>query len=75
MIPYFAVYNALLCIMRAHIFGPNFQEKNLLFSFVNSKSYLFIFRNKTDYRIPGYYFAHRYHCMLSRVTLSMHKHK
>lgn len=24
-LPYFAVYNALPCIMRTHDFGPNFQ--------------------------------------------------
>ena len=26
-VPYFAVYNALLCIMRSLVFGPNFEEK------------------------------------------------
>ena len=27
----FAVYNVLPCIMCRHVFGPNFQEKNLSF--------------------------------------------
>ena len=27
----FSVYNALPCIVRAHVFGPYFQEKNLSF--------------------------------------------
>ena len=30
-IPYFAIYNVFLYIMHTHVFGPNFQGKNLLF--------------------------------------------
>ena len=26
---YFAMYNALLCIMRTHVLGPNLQEKKI----------------------------------------------
>ena len=62
-VPYFAVYKVLPFVMRTHVFGPNFQEKSLLiflFSF-----YLFIFRNKTDDHIPGYYFVSGYrYCFL-----------
>lgn len=32
-LPYFAVYNVLLlCIMRTHFFGPNFQGKKTCFN-------------------------------------------
>ena len=58
---FFAMDNTLPCIMRTHVVGPNIWEKNLLFSFLNSIIYLFMFRNKTDNRIPGYYFAYGYH--------------
>ena len=59
---FFTRCNMLPCIMHTHVFGPNFQEKNLSFYFLLQ---LFIFRNKTDYRIPGYYFAYGYcYCFL-----------
>ena len=61
-----------MCI---HIFGPNFQEKVVRFNFLIQFIYLFIFRNKTDYHIPRYYFAYRYHyCFLElhfyRISIS-----
>ena len=63
-IPHFAMYNV------HPYFWPKLSgEKSFHFNFLIQ---LFIFRNKTDYRIPGYYFAYRYH---SRVILLMHKHK
>ena len=31
LLPYFAEYDVVLCLMCTHIFGPNFQEKNLSF--------------------------------------------
>ena len=56
---YFAVYNA----------HPTFLAQALrerIFQFLNSIIYLFIiFRNKTNYHIPGYYFVYRnYYCFL-----------
>ena len=49
---YFAMYNAHPC------FGPELSGKK-------SFGLIFIFRNKTDYYIPGYYFAHGYrYCFL-----------
>ena len=53
----------LLYMMCSHVFGPNFQGKNL--SFFDSIIYLFILRNKTNGHIPGYYFAYGYcYCFL-----------
>ena len=51
-IPYFAVYNAHPC------FWPKLSRKKPYFNFLTQFIYLFIFRNKTDYCIPGYYFAY-----------------
>ena len=57
-------YRNLPCIRHTHVFGPNFQEKKflvLIFKF----NYSFVFRHKTNYRIPGYYFAYGYrYCFL-----------
>ena len=39
---YFAVYKVLPHIMRTHVFGLNFQEKNLSFKFFNSMFYLYL---------------------------------
>ena len=41
-VPYFAMYNALLCIIRTHVFGLNLQGKKsfvLIFKF----NYVFIY--------------------------------
>ena len=42
--PYFDMYNALPYIMNTHVFVPNFQEKNLSFSFsfFNPITYLYL---------------------------------
>ena len=54
-----------LCIMRAHIFGPNFQGKKSFILIFNSIIYLFIFGNKTGHCTLGYYFAYGYqYCFL-----------
>ena len=60
-----SAYRALSCTMHTHAFGPNFQEKNTLFLFFNSIFNLFVFRNKTNDHIPGYYCAYGYcYCLL-----------
>ena len=52
---YFAMYNVHPC------FRPKRSGKNFFYS----TFYLFTFRNKADYHIPGYYFAYRYcYCFL-----------
>ena len=54
--PYFALCTAHPC------FWPKISGKKKSFTLCfNSIFSLFIFRNKTDYCIPGYYFAYRYH--------------
>ena len=40
-IPYFAVYNALPYILCSHVFGPNFQEKNLFYFLIHFLIYLY----------------------------------
>ena len=32
--PHFAIYKVLMCMMHAHILGPNFQEKLLIQLFI-----------------------------------------
>ena len=65
----------LLRVLHTHVFGPNFQEKDLLLQFFNSVVYLFIFRNKTDYCMPEYSFAYGLSLLLSRVTLLINMNK
>ena len=58
-LPYFATYNALLYIMCTHVFGTNFQEKNLSLKNFNSIIYLFIFRRFLYYKgILAFIFEH-----------------
>ena len=64
-IPYFAMYNVLPHNVHPHFWPKLSGKKNFHFYFLIQFLSYFIFRNKTNYHIPGYYFAYGYHyCFL-----------